>query len=99
GPPAWLEFENEDGQLAAGFVTPGWTAGLDGVRREAVETVLAAFFQRSGVDRLRAGGAFAATPLRWADWVRWCEGGPGRLMAGVNVLPARGVGDVATADV
>ncbi|MGL4553131.1 MAG: hypothetical protein ACRC33_18350, partial [Gemmataceae bacterium] len=31
GPPAWLEFENEDGQLAAGFVTPGWTAGLDGV--------------------------------------------------------------------
>jgi hypothetical protein len=87
GPPAWLEFENEDGHLAAGFVTPGWTAGL-AAQREAVENVLAAFFKRCGVDRLRTDEAFARTPLRWADWVRWCEARQGRLMPGVKVLPA-----------
>ncbi len=63
GSPAWVELANRDGELAAALVEPGWLAGVEGPRREALLAILAAFLRRAGV----AGGE----PLPWARYAEW----------------------------
>lgn len=51
--PLTLLFEDDSGWLVATVLHPGWLAAIDHVQRERVNTALAGFYKRAGVDLVR----------------------------------------------
>jgi hypothetical protein len=81
---AWLDFENYEGELLAGFARAGWLERVDEPRRRVLTNVLAGFYKLAGVRLLRqpphapllfpAGqGSYGVVVIRWEAWVALWE--------------------------